>query len=197
VLSLRLVFEGSVWLIAFRAFQREKGTAGLWEAVRASKDPTVFTVLFEDSAAMLGLMAALLGIYLSQALNMPVLDGVASIVIGLILAVTAALLAVECQSLLTGEGVAPATRRSIDAIAGEAAGSAQRARRSWSIIACAAAIRQTGRMPDGDSLRERGTGPKELYLEVGSEATPAPRVQPCPMKSEELFRPDRKISSQQ
>jgi cation diffusion facilitator family transporter len=116
VLSLALFFEGGVWLVAFRAFQREKGTKGLWQAVRESKDPTVFTVLFEDSAAMLGLLTALLGIFLSQALDAPVLDGVASIIIGIILAVTAAFLAFECQSLLTGEGVAEPVRSSIRGI---------------------------------------------------------------------------------
>jgi divalent metal cation (Fe/Co/Zn/Cd) transporter len=74
----------------------------------------VFTVLFEDSAAMLGLMAALIGVALSQMLDLPVLDGVASIVIGLILAVTAAFLAYECQSLLTGEGADPQVRAGIE-----------------------------------------------------------------------------------
>ena len=65
----------------------------------------MFTVLFEDTAAMLGLLAAAAGIALSQYLDMPVLDGVASLMIGLILAGTATFLAWECQSLLTGEGV--------------------------------------------------------------------------------------------
>jgi cation diffusion facilitator family transporter len=122
VLSLGLVFEGGVWIVAFRAFRKEKGDGSWLQAVRASKDPTVFTVLFEDSAAMLGLLAALGGIFLSQALAMPVLDGVASVIIGLILASTAAFLAFECQSLLTGEGVAPATRASIKAIASGSTG---------------------------------------------------------------------------
>ena len=117
VLILGLLFEGSVWIIALRAFRKEKGEGGWLEAVHDSKDPTVFTVLFEDSAAMLGLIAALLGIFLSERLDMPVLDGVASVVIGLILAVTAAFLAFECQSLLTGEGVAPKVRASIREIA--------------------------------------------------------------------------------
>jgi cation diffusion facilitator family transporter len=117
VLALGLAFEGAVWLVALREFRKEKGSHSWLEAVRASKDPTIFTVLFEDSAAMLGLVAALLGVFLSQALAMPVLDGVASIVIGLILAATAAFLAYECQSLLTGEGVRPEVRASIRQIA--------------------------------------------------------------------------------
>lgn len=113
VLALGILFEGTVWVIALKAFKAEKGDRGWVDAVRASKDPTVFTVLFEDSAALLGLFAALIGIYLSQALEMPVLDGGASVVIGLILAGTAAFLAYECQSLLTGEGVAAPVRDSM------------------------------------------------------------------------------------
>src|SRR3954451_9330809 len=100
VLGLALAFEGAVWLVALRAFRAEKGPRGWLEAVRASKDPTVFTVLFEDSAAMLGLLVALLGVFLSERLALPVLDGAASVAIGLILAGTAAFLAYECQSLL-------------------------------------------------------------------------------------------------
>lgn len=116
VLGLAVLFEGAVWLVAMRAFRTEKGRRGWLEAVRHSKDPTVFTVLFEDSAALLGLLVALLGIGLSEALALPVLDGVASVVIGLVLAGTAGFLAWECQSLLTGEGVSREVRDSIGRI---------------------------------------------------------------------------------
>ena len=77
----------------------------------------MFTVLFEDTAALLGLFVALLGIALSEVLNMPVLDGVASLIIGLILAATATFLAYECQSLLTGEGASSHVREGIRQIA--------------------------------------------------------------------------------
>ena len=117
VLGLALVFEGSVWIMALRTFRQSKDRRGWLEAVRQSKDPTVFTVLFEDTAAMLGLLVAFAGVRLSQALDRPILDGVASVIIGLILAGTAAFLAWECQSLLTGEGVAPDVQDSIRAIA--------------------------------------------------------------------------------
>jgi cation diffusion facilitator family transporter len=117
VLALALVFEGGVWIVALRAFQRAKGALGWINAVRQSKDPTVFTVLFEDTAAMLGLLVALIGLALGQLLDMPVLDGVASLVIGVILTGTAAFLAFECQSLLTGEGVSPEVQASIQTIA--------------------------------------------------------------------------------
>jgi cation diffusion facilitator family transporter len=117
VLALALVFEGAVWIVALHAFRRAKGTLGWLKAVRQSKDPTVFTVLFEDTAAILGLLVALVGLALGQLLDMPVLDGVASLIIGFILAGTASFLAFECQSLLTGEGVSPEMQASLHAIA--------------------------------------------------------------------------------
>jgi cation diffusion facilitator family transporter len=117
VLGLAMVFEGAVWIVAVRAFWQTKGPTGLMPAVRQSKDPTVFTVLFEDTAAMLGLLVALLGLLLGQMLDLPILDGVASLMIGLILAGTAAFLAFECQSLLTGEAVSPEVQASIHSIA--------------------------------------------------------------------------------
>lgn len=122
VLTLGLLFEGTVWIVALRAFRTEKGDRGWIEAIRRSKDPTVFTVLFEDTAALLCLLTALLGIYLSEIIGLPVLDGVASVIIGIILAVTAAFLAFECQSLLTGEGVSRSVRQSIREIAARGSG---------------------------------------------------------------------------
>jgi cation diffusion facilitator family transporter len=116
VLGCAMVFEAAAWWIAFQAFRAAKGELGYLEAVRRSKDPAVFTILFEDSAAMLGLVVALVGIALGQWLAMPVFDAIASIGIALILAATAALLAYECKSLLIGEGVHPETRRGVEAI---------------------------------------------------------------------------------
>jgi len=117
VLGVAILFESIVWVVAFREFRKSKGKRGFFEAVRRSKDPTVFTVLFEDTAALLGLITALVGIALGQAWDLPVLDGVGSLVIGLILAVTAAFLAFECQRLLTGEGVDPEVQADIRRIA--------------------------------------------------------------------------------
>jgi cation diffusion facilitator family transporter len=116
VLGLAMLFEAAAWWIAFKAFRAAKGDLGYIEAVRRSKDPAVFTILFEDSAAMLGLMVALLGIGLGQLLDLPMLDAVASLGIAVILAGTAALLAYECKGLLIGEGVHPETRHGIEAI---------------------------------------------------------------------------------
>jgi len=117
VIILSLLFEGYVWLIALKAFNKVRGNMGWLKAVRFSKDPTLFTVLFEDTAALLGLIVAFIGILASEIFNMPVLDGIASLVIGFILAGTAGFLAFESQSLLTGEGVSTATRLSLRKIA--------------------------------------------------------------------------------
>ncbi|MBT3791000.1 MAG: cation transporter [Alphaproteobacteria bacterium] len=107
VLGAAMVFEGVAWMMAYKEFGRSRGRMGLMEAVSRSKDPTVFTVLFEDTAAMLGLFVAFVGIAAADYLDMPLLDGVASIVIGLILALTASLLAFETKGLLIGEAAHP------------------------------------------------------------------------------------------
>lgn len=103
VLTLALIFEGVAWTIAYKEFNKIKGDQGFIDSVRHSKDPTVFTVLFEDSAAMLGLIVAFIGIFLAAALEIEWADGAASISIGLILAATAMLLAFETKGLLIGE----------------------------------------------------------------------------------------------
>jgi cation diffusion facilitator family transporter len=117
VFGLAMAFEGLVWVVAYRAFKHSQGQLGWLAAMRRSKDPVVFTVLLEDSAAMLGLIVAMAGVALSQAFDLPILDGAASIIIGLILAATAAFLAYEAQSLLTGEAVDPEIRADIRRIA--------------------------------------------------------------------------------
>jgi cation diffusion facilitator family transporter len=114
VLGLAFVFEGAAWWFALREFRKVKGSLGYWQAVRESKDPTTFTVLFEDSAAMLGLIVAFLGVFLGHALGIHQFDGIASVVIGLILCVVAIFLAYESKGLLIGEGVDTRTRASIN-----------------------------------------------------------------------------------
>ncbi|KZL01760.1 Ferrous-iron efflux pump FieF [Pseudovibrio sp. Ad5] len=103
VLGLAIIFEGWAWMVAYKEFKKTKGKRPFLTAVRDSKDPTVFTVLFEDTAAMLGLLVAFAGIYGAQALGIAWLDGAASVVIGLILAGTAFVLALETKGLLIGE----------------------------------------------------------------------------------------------
>ncbi|MEL6734840.1 MAG: cation diffusion facilitator family transporter [Pseudomonadota bacterium] len=119
ILGLAMVFEGFAWWIAFKEFSTTQGKKGLFEAVQDSKDPTIFTVLFEDTAAMLGLMVAFVGIWLAVTLDMPVLDGVASILIGVILAGTAILLALETKGLLIGEAAAPEIVEDIRSLIGD------------------------------------------------------------------------------
>lgn len=122
VLTLAMIFEGVAWYIAYKEFAQIKGNRSIMQAVRDSKDPTVFTVLFEDTAAMLGLIVAFIGIYLAHTLNLPVLDGVASVAIGIILALTAVLLAYETKGLLIGEGASPEKIASITKLAEAADG---------------------------------------------------------------------------
>jgi len=116
VLGLSAVFEGVTWYIALKEFRRKKGPLGYLAAARRSKDPSVFTVLFEDSAALLGLAIAFIGILAAQLLEMPVLDGVASIGISLVLATTAAFLARESKGLLMGEPAHPEVHRAVLAV---------------------------------------------------------------------------------
>jgi cation diffusion facilitator family transporter len=113
VLGIAIVVEGTSWFIALKSFRKSKGKLGYFQAFRRSKDPTTFTVLFEDTAALLGLVIALLGVYFSHTLNMPVLDGIASILIGVILAVAALLLGRETKGLLLGETADPLLRQNV------------------------------------------------------------------------------------
>ncbi|MEQ8858057.1 MAG: cation diffusion facilitator family transporter [Pseudomonadales bacterium] len=103
VLALALAFEGAAWYFAFVEFNRARGDWGYVEAVQRGKDPTLFVVLFEDSAAIAGLLVALLGVLLADLTGMALFDGAASVIIGVILGATAAWLAYETKGLLIGE----------------------------------------------------------------------------------------------
>ena len=107
VLGISAALEGSSWFIAMREFAKAKGDTGWWRAVRQSKDPAGFIVLFEDSAALAGLAIAGIGVWASHAFADPRIDGVASIAIGLILGLVAVLLAREAKGLLIGERANP------------------------------------------------------------------------------------------
>ncbi len=113
VLLLAMVFEGFAWYFAFTEFNKVKGKWGYLEAVQRGKDPTLFVVLFEDSAAMLGLIIAFAGVGLTQLTGILYFDGIASICIGVILGGTAAWLAYETKGLLIGEA---ANDRVVDGI---------------------------------------------------------------------------------
>lgn len=107
VLGFSLLFEGGSWWVALKEFRKTKGRLGWFQAVRLSKDPSVYTVLFEDSAALLGLLVAFAGISAAEVFDIPEFDGVASLGIAAILGATAIFLARESKGLLLGE---PASR---------------------------------------------------------------------------------------
>jgi cation diffusion facilitator family transporter len=115
-LALAAVFEGTTWAFGWKAFSAERGGQGILEAIHTSKDPTSFTVLLEDSAALLGLLFAFLGIFLGRWFGLPLLDGVASIIIGALLCVVAVLMVYESKGLLIGEGVDRQTLASLRAL---------------------------------------------------------------------------------
>jgi cation diffusion facilitator family transporter len=117
VLGLSALFEGATLFFAVLEFRKSKGNVGYFEAVKRSKDPPTFIVLFEDSAALAGLVIAFLGTFFSAQLSMPVLDGVASVGISLLLAATAFVLARESKDLLIGEPASPRVRDAMIEIA--------------------------------------------------------------------------------
>lgn len=113
VYAFSALFEGISWWFGWSAFKRLRGDRSILAAVEASKDPPSFIVLFEDSAALTGLVIAAAGTGLSVHFEAPWLDGAASILIGLLLSVVAVVLARESKDLLIGERAAPALAESI------------------------------------------------------------------------------------
>ena len=107
VLALAAVFESLSFSVAWKSFRATKKNRPTLAAIHQAKDPSLFTVLFEDSAALLGLFVAFLGVLLSHLLNAPTIDGAAAVVIGLILVCAALWLAYESRSLLVGEAADP------------------------------------------------------------------------------------------
>lgn len=119
VLALAFCFDGTSFLVARRTFNAQRGRRSFWKAFRASKDPSIFVVLFEDASDLLGLLIAFLGVFLSHWLNMPILDGVASVLIGLLLLAVAGLLLRETKSLLLGEPAEEALLAQVTALANQ------------------------------------------------------------------------------
>lgn len=143
VLAIAFVIEGSSFFVAMREFNVARGTRPAMEFIRASKDPTLFTIVFEDSAAMLGLIVAFLGVLLGQLTGSPYFDGSASVIIGLLLAGVAWLLARESKGLLVGESVEPALLDEMRAL-----------------VAADPAIERVG------EIRTMYVGPKELLVNL-------------------------------
>lgn len=103
VLGAAIIFNGISWFIAFKEFNKTKIEKSLWKAIHNSKDPATFAILFEDTADILGVIVAFLGVYLGHLYQDPRIDGFASIIIGVILTVTSIMLAYESKGLLIGE----------------------------------------------------------------------------------------------
>ncbi len=107
VLGLAFLFEGISWYIALRKFLEVKSDMSFFKRLRRSKDPAIFVVVVEDSAAMLGILIAFAGVFLGHQLNNPHIDGMASIMIGVVLAAVAVFLVYESKGLLVGEAASP------------------------------------------------------------------------------------------
>lgn len=117
VLGLSIIFEGVSLVIAAREFNNSRGALSWWNAIVRSKDPSNFLVLFEDGAAVCGLLMVMVCIFLGHRYDMPELDGIGSILVGLILVFVSVILARESRSLLMGEGIMPENQKRIIALA--------------------------------------------------------------------------------
>lgn len=117
VIIAAMLIEGASLRVALKTFNKARGDVRPLTFIKQAKDPSLFTVVLEDSAAELGLVFALLGIFLSHALNMPVFDGIASVLVGLLLVAVSTLLLRETKGLLVGEGMRASELREVEAIA--------------------------------------------------------------------------------
>ena len=113
VLVLSFVFEGASLIVAIKEFNKTRNGLPWWKAIIKSKDPSGFLVLFEDGAAVMGLIIVFVLMVLSHNLNMPFLDGLASVLVGLLLIFVSFILARESRSLLMGEGLSPETQQKL------------------------------------------------------------------------------------
>jgi cation diffusion facilitator family transporter len=107
VIGLAMLFEGGSFLVAWREFKVIRRGTPFFQAIRRSKDPSIFAVLLEDGAALAGLAIAALGVAGTSLFHIPWADGAASVAIGLLLVLVAIFLANETRSLLTGESASP------------------------------------------------------------------------------------------
>jgi cation diffusion facilitator family transporter len=117
VLALSMIFEGSSLFIAIKEFDKVRNGLTWWDAIVKSKDPSSFLVLFEDGAAVLGLSIVFIFMLIGHNYNLPYMDGIASVLVGLLLVFVSAILARESRSLLMGEGIATETQVKIKSLA--------------------------------------------------------------------------------
>jgi cation diffusion facilitator family transporter len=113
VLAAAFVFEGISWVVSLRTFRRARGEIGVWEGIKRAKDPTTFVIVLEDGAALLGILIAAGGLFAEHWLGIRGADGIASILIGVLLIVVAIVLGRETWSLLLGEAATPSIVQSI------------------------------------------------------------------------------------
>jgi cation diffusion facilitator family transporter len=163
VLGVSAAFEGYSWRVAFRQLRESDGQKSLWLAVRSSKDPRTFAMLFEDSAALAGIAVAFVGLAIGHWLGSPYPDGIASIVIGVILAAVAVLLARESKTLLVGESAPPECVASIRAL-----------------------VEADGAIAKAPTLLTMQLGPEEILLNLGVEFRPG-------LSAEELVATVRRV----
>ncbi len=116
VLAVATIFEGTSWIVAFREMKTKTDISSIWRSVRVSKNPAIFTVLLEDTAALVGLVLAFLGVALGHYYQNPYFDGAASVLIGLTLCLVALILVRESKGLLVGESASPETVAAIRSI---------------------------------------------------------------------------------
>jgi cation diffusion facilitator family transporter len=119
VLGVASIFEGTALFVSIREFNKNyprNDKVSLWQAIRQSKDPSSFIVIVEDFAALVGLGLAFAGVFLSEVTKNPIYDGIASIIIGILLTVVATILVAETKGLLVGESASPEIRESIKTI---------------------------------------------------------------------------------
>jgi cation diffusion facilitator family transporter len=106
VLAVAAVFESYSWWVSERVISSKKRHSdSLWQAVQRSSDASVFTVFVEDSAALIGIAVAALGVFLSHLFDNPYIDPAASVLIGVVMVAAAFVLARKCGALLVGESV--------------------------------------------------------------------------------------------
>jgi divalent metal cation (Fe/Co/Zn/Cd) transporter len=117
VLAAEALFDGVSFVVALRAFRAAKGDLGYWEAITKSKDAPSFIVLAEDTAGLIGIAVAAAGTLLATSFNLPVADGAASVVVGLVLAFVGWVLVRESKDLLIGEPASSELSQSIVALA--------------------------------------------------------------------------------
>jgi len=113
VLAVALLFEGTSWFVAIKSLSSREFGDSWWQSIVSSKDPALFVVLFEDTAALAGLIIAGAGVWASHYFNAPRLDGIASILIGSVLAAVAIFLAREAKGLIIGESAHPEIIRQV------------------------------------------------------------------------------------